>query len=815
MAERVLGPRGGRRRKRLLLLPLLAAAVLALFFITSAQATDPTTTGQFELDKNATDNLTSQAIGHLDGNMSATDTSIVVCQFFAQTAPPSFTIQIEAEQMTVTAVTGSGSGIGGCPSGTVSKRTYTVDRSPGGTADNTAHAASGFTGDVTKIVTGSVNGTDWDQVYQQVTLDSDDTGNDDKCVALGAVECAWVHDPEGKSVYTTGGSKDDLDIPNWRYTDSSVPDADEILDAYAIKYSNGHQFLYFGADRLAVNGSKDFGFWFFHSPVGLNTDGTFSGQHTTPSGGQRGDLLILGTFTQGGAATNIRVFEWVGSGGDTNGVLDLVGAFGDCSAGGGASGGCGTVSNTSVPAPWPYQAKSASTAGYLPDGGLLEGGIDLTALGLEGCFSSFLAETRSSPEVGAQLKDFVLGNFEACGSSLTTTPKNGAGGDLTADSNSNNLVEASIGTGTVSVKDSAVLNVTGTSSFTGTLAFFICGPIATGTCSTGGVSAGSSTVTANGTYSSNAVTLTSVGRYCWRSTFTSGTTGVPNASDSTAESASGTGECFEVLPVTPTLDTQAVASTVNFGQAVQDNATLTGTATQPGTNGGDATYPTINATNGAPAGGKITFTLLGPNDCTTVTSGGTGTNPQDITTISGDGTYGPVSYTPASPGTYHWKAQYFPASGDVNNVGSTHNAGCTDTDEDVVVQKVPTSITTAQKVYPNDSATVSVSGSGTGNVQGSVKFRLFDTLANCQAANPSDTVGTGGLLYRQVVNLPGDATSSTVGTTNTTVAVTTNTTVYWLVEFTSTNPAQFGRNSVCQESTQTTFVNDSSGGTAP
>ena len=39
-------------------------------------------------------------------------------------------------------------------------------------------------------------------------------------------------------------------------------------------------------------------------------------------------------------------------------------------------------------------------------GGLAEGGIDLTALNLEGCFSSFMAETRSSPEPGAQLKDF-------------------------------------------------------------------------------------------------------------------------------------------------------------------------------------------------------------------------------------------------------------------------------------------------------------------------------------------------------------------------------------------------------------------------
>ena len=61
-------------------------------------------------------------------------------------------------------------------------------------------------------------------------------------------------------------------------------------------------------------------------------------------------------------------------------------------------------------------------------------------------------------------------------------------------------------------------------------------------------------MTANGTYHSAAATITKVGRYCWRGEFTSGTQGVPNASDSSAS------ECFEVLPVTPTLNTNATAA---------------------------------------------------------------------------------------------------------------------------------------------------------------------------------------------------------------------------------------------------------------
>ena len=217
------------------------------------------------------------------------------------------------------------------------------------------------------------------------------------------------------------------------WTDGSVPDADDISDGYAAKYEGpnpcpanqtvgcDHQFLYFGADRVAVNGSKDFGFWFFKSEVSLNANGTFNGKHTV------GDILLLGTFTGGGATTNIRIFSWVGSGGNTNGSLNTQGAFGDCVPGAAGNDGCNTVSNTTIHSPWAYQSKiSGSPADTIYSGGSMEGGVDLTALHLQGCFSTFVAETRSAPSIGAQLKDFLLGRFEACGSTLTTTPQDAA-----------------------------------------------------------------------------------------------------------------------------------------------------------------------------------------------------------------------------------------------------------------------------------------------------------------------------------------------------------------------------------------------------
>ena len=64
------------------------------------------------------------------------------------------------------------------------------------------------------------------------------------------------------------------------------------------------------------------------------------------------------------------------------------------------------------------------TSSYEGAGTLFEGGIDMSALlGTNdiGCYSSFLAETRSAHSTNAQLKDFVLGAFAVCGVSVTKT----------------------------------------------------------------------------------------------------------------------------------------------------------------------------------------------------------------------------------------------------------------------------------------------------------------------------------------------------------------------------------------------------------
>ena len=129
-------------------------------------------------------------------------------------------------------------------------------------------------------------------------------------------------------------------------------------------------------------------------------------------------------------------------------------------------------------------------------------------------------------------------------------------------------------------------------------------------------------------------------------------------------------------------------------------------------------------------------------------------------------------------------------------------------------QKVQSTMDTAPWYYPNDKATVDA-GSGQTDVTGSVKFRLYDTLANCTATTPSDTVDTGGLLYKQTVNLSSTTgTSKIVNTSNTGTKVETSTTVYWLVEY-SGDANHFGRVSNCSESINATLTGDTDGSNVP
>ncbi len=247
-----------------------------------------------------------------------------------------------------------------------------------------------------------------------------------------------IPDPYPKSVFD-GGKKDIQDISSWSWKDGSVPDKDNLTNAYAAAYSdNGELILYFGADRFANTGDAFMGFWFFKQKVVAQNDGSFSGLHT------KGDILVLVDYPQGAnAVPYIAVVEWdtTCTKADSNDPTPTQCAAANLrlksESGGAGSPICSTGSNQlacaitnhgDVNSPWAYTPKSG-TDNVFPYESFFEGGINLSQLvgGSDNCFSSFMAETRSSSSFTASLKDFVLGNFETCGVTIT---KNCTAGDI-------------------------------------------------------------------------------------------------------------------------------------------------------------------------------------------------------------------------------------------------------------------------------------------------------------------------------------------------------------------------------------------------
>jgi hypothetical protein len=250
-----------------------------------------------------------------------------------------------------------------------------------------------------------------------------------------AVKTGVLHDGLGTSIFTGGGSKDPELLGSWRHKDGSVPDKDEIVNAYATKYfgsPSGDSILAFGADRFDNSGTAFIGFWFFKDQVFAAADGRFrKGPLATDalSVHQIGDVLVLIEFSQGGTIPTAKVFEWVATGGSESG-----GTLNDITTTA-PSGSVFSISNAaaqnipgSCPA-WNYTPKGGSQGGPIPINAFFEGAINIDAFpALTGsCFSSFMVETRSSASVTATLKDFAVGQFNTCAAiEVTKTADNNA-----------------------------------------------------------------------------------------------------------------------------------------------------------------------------------------------------------------------------------------------------------------------------------------------------------------------------------------------------------------------------------------------------
>ena len=608
------------------------------------------------------------------------------------------------------------------------------------------------------------------------------------------------------TTYATG-SKDVLPISGWQCTRSNnVTSKDDILNAYAAAFKNseGDDVLYFGLERDANNGDANIGFWFLQSDVNCLSPG---GSTDFAGGHQDGDLFIVSAFSNGGDVSTINVYRWNGD--DETGFLGTtpVASGVDCRNDTVTAGdtNCAAanrlVLDGATAIPWLTSNSRDGVGHKLREGEFFEGGLNLTDAGLGGkCFNVFIGNTRSSTSLTATIFDYARGLIGECTSTTVTTPS------INGNANPMQIPTG----GTVSVTDSALVTVDGVDTFSGTVDFFLCGPNATQIlCATGGVPAGTKSITnadaeVGGTVVSNTMTVTAVGHYCWRAEFTAEAgSGVPDSQDARQN------ECFQITPRTATLDTLG-GGPVNFGQPVTDTATLANTANKKGSGGpAGSTDLSINpGVAGGPAGGTIQFTLYKAN-CTTLATG-TGTNPQSVTVI-GNGSYGPVTFTPDAPGTYHWKAVY--TSNDGNTIGTEHNSACNDSDETVVVSQIPTNIKSKQGWIPNDTATVT---STIGNLAagGSVQFSLYAN-ATC----------TGTAVFSQNVSVPSGSPSAEVSTTNTTFVITTDYTdpasstkgkYSWKIVYTpaAADTAHTGKQSACDaENFTIAYRNDPGPGT--
>ena len=552
--------------------------------------------------------------------------------------------------------------------------------------------------------------------------DWNSTNNAEATVFIGANKEDAAHDT---TYFTSGGSKDVNDISQWKYTANDIaPDKDQILDAYAAAYQkNGDTFVYFGADRFDGSGDAFIGFWFVQSKLSLDGNGGFNGVH------KDGDILVVSDFTNGGSVSQIDVYEWL------NGALKLKDSGATCDVPG-AEQACAEVNKSEETAPWPFLNKTGAT--NFAAGEFYEGGVNLDTIfgGDAPCFSSFLAETRSSQSTTAQLKDFALGSFNTCKPPAIDTQVSKTNVDFGGTVSD---------TATLSGNDGPV---------TGTVKFYVCGPEATAPdCSTGGTQVGGAVTIAGGTATSAdytvGLTAAASGRYCWRAVYT------PDAASQylAGSHTNTTTECFKVDPATIAITkTASPVGPVNAGDEIGFDITVKNEGTQ--------TTLGINASDTLPAG--ISWTDDDPTGSTTGLS---------CSIASGVLTCTKPSLAAGASFTVHIHGMTDAADcGTVENSASvgTSNDG-SDTAKDSVVVNCPiiviTKVADATSVSAGEPIgfTVKVENTGKGTAKGVTVSDPLPTGTGISWSEDPDAAGwsiSGGNLGFGPVDLaPGDSSS--------------------------------------------------------
>lgn len=448
-------------------------------------------------------------------------------------------------------------------------------------------------------------------------------------------------------------SDSDLDaVSDWQCGSKNNPqNKTDLQNAYAAllripadaKDNAGSDVVYLGSERDSNDGDAYAGFWLLQDEQVGCTDGNFTGHH------RDGDLLIRSDYTNGGGAQTVQVYRWTGD--DATGSPVLV-VDGNLCGGPDSDETCGIANSSAVSSPWAPTTHDANE--------FVEVGLDLGNLpgGGQVCFSRFLAETRASQEITAQLKDFTLGSLDTCPAAPIRTTASG---------------NAALNAPGSAQTDSATLTAVGSRPVpTGTVAFYLCAPdeVTDGQgCVTGGTKIGDD-VTLTGGAAQSAVAggdrTTALGTYCWRAEYTPDADSAGRYRASTHTNADS--ECFEIVHADPTITTTASVDGDRLGSlgitSTGDTATLAGYL-------------------GSVEGESVDFALYGPY-AADVTPDCTG-DPAFTSSAKLDGkgvaTLPADSYTPTEPGTYVWVASY---AG--NPLNSPAAEACNNEDEKVTIR---------------------------------------------------------------------------------------------------------------------------------
>jgi uncharacterized repeat protein (TIGR01451 family) len=487
---------------------------------------------------------------------------------------------------------------------------------------------------------------------------------------------------------------------------------DDIQNAYAAIYqipagapeSAGHKVLYMASERDTNNGTSFAGFWLFKDKtVGCDPAvGTFTGSHTV------GDLLVVSDYTNGGGTQDVSVYKWVGGASP----LSLVLTGGVCPTpptGIPSDDACAIANPATITSTWAPTSHASNT--------FVEAALDLnnlfTLAGGSSCFSTFLAETRSSDQLTATLKDFAGGQLNTClAPPIATTATPGGATQLP---------------GATQHDEATITGSPNKPAPSGTITFTLCGPAAVtaaGCPSGSGTQVGSPVTIVTGAAKSSDVTGITTpsdltpGKYCWRADYTPDTAGANNYLPSTHTNAST--ECFTVVKASPNIATQ-IAVTGNGGlvnTSYGDTATLTNFV-------GTVTTETV------------TFTLFGPyaSNVTPTCAVGSG---QPVFTTTGALNAGGVAtasatFTPTAAGKYVWVASY---PGDTLNdsvAEACNGANENGTIAPPVIAVAKSADALSVSAGTGIGFTVTVSNTGSGTATG---VNLSDALPGGNAAAP-------------------------------------------------------------------------------